>query len=157
MVGCNVFRRLCTRQRRKASAAKKRKSARGAGRQQPEWEAVPVAPEIKALERTMDPILAPRAWNAKNSRLLQLPDEILIEILRTMGPRTPELFMMRRVCRKFRHLINAPDLRKYILSDKGCVHDPPPLHIHASPRPSPSPPPGGEAKRDVECAKKIEN
>lgn len=87
--------------------------------------------EINALGQEMDPILAPRVWNAQNSGLLQLDDELLIMILRVFDPRSVETFMLRRVCRKVRQLLDEWDLRRGRLTRTGYENlpgVPSPLH-----------------------------
>lgn len=82
----------------------------------------------------MDPILAPRVWNVKNSGLLRLDDELLIMILKMFSPRSVEPFMLRRVCRKFRQLLDEWDLRRGRLNKAGYENLPGfPSPLHAGP------------------------
>ncbi|KAJ0104181.1 hypothetical protein J7T55_000532 [Diaporthe amygdali] len=59
----------------------------------------------------MDPLVAAAASNRELSLLLKLPDEILLVILQLLLPDVRDLFYIRRVCRKLRHLTDDNSLR----------------------------------------------
>lgn len=61
--------------------------------------------ESMALEKRMDPLLARREWNNKHALLSRLPDELILTIIEDYVRDPSDLFVMSRVCRKFRYLI----------------------------------------------------
>jgi hypothetical protein len=71
---------------------------------------------LHELQRTMDPLIAARLYNATHSLLARLPEELLLEILHCLG-RSNEvvaLYCLRRVSARLRRLINEPDILQYL-------------------------------------------
>ncbi|OTA94456.1 hypothetical protein M434DRAFT_265638 [Hypoxylon sp. CO27-5] len=66
------------------------------------------------LQRTMDPLIAAQIYNNRHSRLCQLPEELLLQILHCLSDDVVSLYCLRRVSRVFRRLINEPDIWKYM-------------------------------------------
>lgn len=80
-----------------------------------------ITAEVKALERTMDPILAPQVWNARNSCLLQLPNELLLPILKGVVVKSQDRRRISRVCRQLRQLVKEPSLKCGFWERTRCV------------------------------------
>lgn len=58
-------------------------------------------------EPSTDPLLAAQIKNMKESRLVRLPEELLLCVLDSIGDDVVALFCLRRVSRKFRRVINT--------------------------------------------------
>lgn len=66
-------------------------------------------------ERTIDPLIAVRLHNKKHSRILQLPEEVLLQIVShcCSDDSIVTLYCLRRVSQTFRCLIYEPSIWKY--------------------------------------------
>lgn len=63
-------------------------------------------------EPSIDPLIAVQIQNMKDSRLVRLPEELLLCILDSIGDDAVALFCLRRVSRKLRRIINTPRIWK---------------------------------------------
>ncbi|MBE3046667.1 F-box-like domain-containing protein [Candidatus Bathyarchaeota archaeon] len=82
----------------------------------PKAKPMPLVVTLDELERTIDPLIAARAYNYRNSPLGILPDELLLHILDRIGDDVVTLYCLRRVSRTFRRLIYEPRIWKCMRS-----------------------------------------
>ncbi|KAK3371069.1 hypothetical protein B0T24DRAFT_531695 [Lasiosphaeria ovina] len=62
----------------------------------------------------MDPLVAAHMHNANYSPINRLPDELVFQILRCLGDDPLAVLCLRRVGRRFRRIIDGPDISKII-------------------------------------------
>ena len=68
---------------------------------------------LRALERAgMDPLVAAHVYNINYGPINRLPDELLLHILRYIGDDPLTILCLRRVARRFRRIINSPEIWK---------------------------------------------
>lgn len=65
-------------------------------------------------EIAVDPLVAARDYNIKNSRLASLPDDILLLILDSIGDDVLTLYSLRRVSQVFRRIIYEPRIWRHM-------------------------------------------
>ncbi|KAK5656481.1 hypothetical protein OQA88_4864 [Cercophora sp. LCS_1] len=70
---------------------------------------------LRELESTgMDPLVAAHMHNANHSPINRLPNELVLQILCCLGDDPLAVLCLRRVARRFRGIINGPDILKVI-------------------------------------------
>lgn len=67
---------------------------------------------LRDLEQTMDPLIAARVYNAKNTIVGRLPEELLLRIVDLIGEDAVALYCLRRASRTFRRLVYEPSIWK---------------------------------------------
>ncbi|KAK3354003.1 hypothetical protein B0T25DRAFT_608584, partial [Lasiosphaeria hispida] len=68
----------------------------------------------------MDPLLAAHMHNVKRSPINRLPDELVLQILRCLGNDLLTMLCLRRVARRFRRIIDDPEIRMAMRVD--CLY-----------------------------------
>jgi hypothetical protein len=63
---------------------------------------------LEDLEETMDPLVAARVYNTRYSPIYRLSNELLLDILEYIGKDLVTTYCLRRVSRRFFHLIGEP-------------------------------------------------
>ncbi|KAK7432995.1 hypothetical protein QQZ08_000466 [Neonectria magnoliae] len=71
---------------------------------------------LREFERHMDPQIAAALYNAKNSLLLRLPNEVLCRVMVHAAQDDLSFACLRQVSRLFRRLVNIPDFRSHQFS-----------------------------------------
>ncbi|KAK5651068.1 hypothetical protein OQA88_13716 [Cercophora sp. LCS_1] len=73
---------------------------------------------LRELESTgMDPLVAAHVHNVNHSPINRLPDELMLRILRCLGDDQLTVLCLRRVARRFRRIIDDPEIWKIIRVD----------------------------------------
>lgn len=65
-------------------------------------------------EPAIDPLIAAQVYNRTHSRLLRLPQEVLLHILHYLGNDVVDLYCLRRTSKQFRRLIYEPEILRYL-------------------------------------------
>ncbi|KAI0175504.1 hypothetical protein GGR52DRAFT_315187 [Hypoxylon sp. FL1284] len=73
---------------------------------------------LLSLQRTLDPLIAAQVYNSNHSRLVRLPEELLLTIISHLRDDLVSTYCLRNVSRTFRRLVPSPT-RYYILSSSG--------------------------------------
>ena len=78
---------------------------------------------LASLQETMDPWVAASKYNQECSRILKLPEEVLINVIRYVSADMPSFFFLRQVSKKFRRLVTDRTFRGHIFSSYHDCHD----------------------------------
>jgi len=65
----------------------------------------------------MDPLVAAHVHNVNHSPINRLPDELVLQVLRCLGDDQLTMLCLRRVARRFRRIIDDPEIWKVIRVD----------------------------------------